>query len=281
MKRTVLKRAKGALGEGGLYLLAAKALGRASEQMLIRGATNIMRRRPPTPLADEVDFAFEFRYGDLSIAPAQVRSELERLLELLATEKPRTILKIGSARGGTLYLSTRVAAPDGLLVAVDLADSDHTEFAGGTTGLGRVSTRRLLSPSSVSNSSQPIRMMIQRFSEHEASLPAVRSTISSSTRPSIPRSEERLRDVFAAGSERRPDRLSRHRRRSSGRRGGSPGLLARDKVLRGDQDCRLSRAGRIRTRASPRPLDRVLRIPTHTRHARAIGVHGGNRRSVI
>jgi predicted O-methyltransferase YrrM len=50
----------------------------------------------------------------------QVRSEIEALLGLLETCPPRAVLEIGTANGGTLWLLTRVASPDAVLVSVDL-----------------------------------------------------------------------------------------------------------------------------------------------------------------
>jgi predicted O-methyltransferase YrrM len=69
-----------------------------------------------------VDLVFRFGVGGLGIAPMQARSEITRLLDLLAQDPPRTVLEIGTARGGTLFLWSRVAAPDALLVSVDLPD---------------------------------------------------------------------------------------------------------------------------------------------------------------
>src|SRR5437016_4539848 len=50
----------------------------------------------------------------------QVPSEISSLLSLLAERPPRTILEIGTAKGGTLWLLARTAAPDALIVSVDL-----------------------------------------------------------------------------------------------------------------------------------------------------------------
>ena len=55
-----------------------------------------------------------------AIRPMQVQSELRGLIELVAQRQPRTVLEIGTARGGTLLLLTRFAAPDAKIVSVDL-----------------------------------------------------------------------------------------------------------------------------------------------------------------
>jgi cephalosporin hydroxylase len=67
-----------------------------------------------------LDLIERFRCGRVTISSWQVRSELERLLETLVQERPRTVLEIGTALGGTLFCFARIASPDGLLVTVDL-----------------------------------------------------------------------------------------------------------------------------------------------------------------
>jgi cephalosporin hydroxylase len=46
--------------------------------------------------------------------------ELAPLLELLRLHPPRTVVEIGTARGGSLYAWCRVARPDALVVSIDL-----------------------------------------------------------------------------------------------------------------------------------------------------------------
>ena len=65
-----------------------------------------------------VEFGFT-AYGGL-IKPFQDKNEILRLLRLLDTIKPRTIMEIGTACGGNLFLLCRVAAPDALVISVDL-----------------------------------------------------------------------------------------------------------------------------------------------------------------
>ena len=51
--------------------------------------------------------------------------------------KPRAVVEIGTARGGTLFLFTRVATPDAILVSVDLSSAEDTRFAGGNVARRR------------------------------------------------------------------------------------------------------------------------------------------------
>ena len=78
-----------------------------------------------------MDYAFSARPGSFEIAPLQVRSELRDFLLLVQGLEPRRIVEIGTARGGTLFLLTRVAAPDAVLVSIDLSSAADLRFGGG------------------------------------------------------------------------------------------------------------------------------------------------------
>jgi cephalosporin hydroxylase len=58
----------------------------------------------------------------------QVRSELQRFAAIIADLKPNTLLEIGSNKGGTLLVLSRLAAADALVVSLDLPGGD---FGGG------------------------------------------------------------------------------------------------------------------------------------------------------
>ena len=69
---------------------------------------------------EAVDFAFSFNCLGVSIKPSQVMYEIAKLLELIAELKPKTVLEIGTAGGGTLFLFTRVADPEAKIISIDL-----------------------------------------------------------------------------------------------------------------------------------------------------------------
>lgn len=69
-----------------------------------------------------VELSYDFRYAldGIAVAPWQERSEILALLRLLDENPPRTVLEIGTAGGGTLFLLTRSARRDATLISVDL-----------------------------------------------------------------------------------------------------------------------------------------------------------------
>lgn len=86
-------------------------------------ALTARRLLPRTALAPAhaVAVAERFSWAGGPIAPNQVRREIEWLLTLVEAEHPRTVVEIGTLRGGTLFLWTRVAADDATVVTVDSA----------------------------------------------------------------------------------------------------------------------------------------------------------------
>jgi predicted O-methyltransferase YrrM len=92
------------------YLLVVAAALRARRRIRALG---------DLPSDAAVEFARTFTwYGD-KLRPTQSTEEITGLMELLRRDPPRTVVEIGMDYGGTLFLWTRVAAPDALLVAVD------------------------------------------------------------------------------------------------------------------------------------------------------------------
>jgi len=71
-------------------------------------------------ISTAIEFAFSFQYLTFSIKVAQVKYEISKLLEILIDLKPKIILEIGTAGGGTLYLFTRIIDPEATIISVDL-----------------------------------------------------------------------------------------------------------------------------------------------------------------
>lgn len=87
-----------------------------------------------------VDLLFSRRPAGLLLAPMQVREEVEQLAKLVASRRPRTVLEIGTARGGTLALWTRAASRDATIITIDLPGG----LFGGGYGVGRVALYKSL-----------------------------------------------------------------------------------------------------------------------------------------
>lgn len=58
----------------------------------------------------------------------QVKSEIVKLCELVAMHRPHVILEIGTANGGSLFLFTKLAAKDAIIISIDLPAG---KFGGG------------------------------------------------------------------------------------------------------------------------------------------------------
>jgi predicted O-methyltransferase YrrM len=71
------------------------------------------------PHEDALELARGLTWYGGRLRPTQATDEITWLLGLLEQMRPQTIVEIGTDEGGTLFLWTRVAAPDALLVAVD------------------------------------------------------------------------------------------------------------------------------------------------------------------
>ena len=67
----------------------------------------------------------------LTVRPIQVKEEISQLLQTIAKTAPRTVVEIGTANGGTLFLLTRVAAPKATLISID---KPNGRFGGGYSG---------------------------------------------------------------------------------------------------------------------------------------------------
>jgi predicted O-methyltransferase YrrM len=70
-------------------------------------------------LDDILKFAFNLNYID----PWQIMEEIKNLLLILDKVKPKVILEIGTARGGTLFLFSNIAHEEAILISVDLYQS--------------------------------------------------------------------------------------------------------------------------------------------------------------
>jgi cephalosporin hydroxylase len=70
-----------------------------------------------------VDFSFTAAGGLLQTA--QVRSEIIQLTELIGQRRPKTVVEIGTAHGGTLFLWCQQADPSATIISIDLPGGIH------------------------------------------------------------------------------------------------------------------------------------------------------------
>jgi len=76
--------------------------------------------------AETIDFLFS-KKAEL-ITPWQFKEELLQLAKQIETMKPKIIVEIGTANGGTLFMAARLASTNALIISIDLPGG---EFGGG------------------------------------------------------------------------------------------------------------------------------------------------------
>jgi len=83
-------------------------------------------------IKDYVNLVFHpssaFPFSWTNISPIQVKEEITEFLKILARYKPKRILEIGTAGGGTLFLFVRISSPNALIISIDLPGG---RFGGG------------------------------------------------------------------------------------------------------------------------------------------------------
>jgi cephalosporin hydroxylase len=91
------------------------------------------RGRSERTLHDIVETAFHFegsgRYR--TIKPQQSKYEIKTFLEEVEKRKPRTIVEIGTGRGGTLYMYCRYLTSATRIITVDLPQSARNQWNNG------------------------------------------------------------------------------------------------------------------------------------------------------
>lgn len=94
----------------------------------IKRLRSLERRLPSPPSRFAIPFVLKGRGFFRSIRPRQNPIEIEQMYRAICALRPRRVLEIGTAKGGTLYLWTQAATEDATLVSLDLPGG---EFGGG------------------------------------------------------------------------------------------------------------------------------------------------------
>ncbi|MFH0806294.1 MAG: class I SAM-dependent methyltransferase [Candidatus Brennerbacteria bacterium] len=103
------------------------------------------------------------------IRPIQIRLEILGFLRMVQKERPRTVLEIGTDRGGVLFLLTKLSAPNATLISLDLPAA-----RGGYANWRRLLYRSFASPSQ--------RMHFLKYDSHDpAALHAVSKILAGRT----------------------------------------------------------------------------------------------------
>jgi len=110
--------------------MISKIRGAASTVLIRLGFQRLKKNIQSLPLhlsAIEVE-GFLFSKKAELITPWQFREELSQLLKLFSERKPKFILEIGTANGGTLFAHCRLAPDDAVIISIDLPSG---KFGGG------------------------------------------------------------------------------------------------------------------------------------------------------
>ena len=93
-------------------------------QKLAEGIINELKKelRNCTTLDDYLALSYNFNFNNHSIAPLQIKEEIHALLKILDDRKPKKLLEIGTAAGGTLFLLTRVSDPEATIISIDMPE---------------------------------------------------------------------------------------------------------------------------------------------------------------
>jgi len=106
-------------------LKSERAFARAGREE--RGIRELVRVSPDGRLLELVpEDLVDLRISMQPVVASQLLEEIVPALERVEQLRPQRVCEIGTAAGGTLYLLTRVSAPDALVVSIDLVIAPHT-----------------------------------------------------------------------------------------------------------------------------------------------------------
>jgi predicted O-methyltransferase YrrM len=123
----LIKRGKEILKQDGLWNLVRKLLFFPFQLVNIVYCLLILKKMKTGKSAEElVDFAFNGCHG--LIHPFQVKQEILILAKILEQRRPNSVLEIGTASGGTLFIFCRLAQAMASIVSIDVPAG---QFGGG------------------------------------------------------------------------------------------------------------------------------------------------------
>ena len=122
-------RTRQGIERDGWPSFASKAMWKPVRPVLVPLAGRRLRHRAShtTGIEQLLDLTFDFRAFGISIRPAQMRWELGHLLQEVDQIRPRSMLEIGTANGGSLFAMAQMCAPDAHIISVDLPRGSSAE----------------------------------------------------------------------------------------------------------------------------------------------------------
>ncbi|MFH0936550.1 MAG: class I SAM-dependent methyltransferase [Candidatus Woesearchaeota archaeon] len=115
---TKLKKAIEILKKDGLLILTKKSFNKTTKFIYYPICFSKVKKFNSFNIKNLINFVFNDCHG--LIKPAQVEYEISELLKILDKQKPKFLLEIGTAKGGTLFLFSKIAYDDAFIISVDL-----------------------------------------------------------------------------------------------------------------------------------------------------------------
>ena len=125
----IVRRAIEIIQKEGMRIFFKKALSYLTHQPLVLPYA-LLRIKSLNKKKLKFNNLVNFCFCDIRglIMPAQVQGEILELLRILDKMKPKVVLEIGTAGGGTLFLFSRIASDDTTIISIDLPGG---KFGGG------------------------------------------------------------------------------------------------------------------------------------------------------
>jgi predicted O-methyltransferase YrrM len=101
--------------------IASDAFSPLGQARARRAISQLKRHNRTQDLDSLIDVAFSFTAAGRRLEPLQIRSEITNLLSVVSSLRPRAMLEIGTAHGGTLLLWAAVADPCATILSLDFA----------------------------------------------------------------------------------------------------------------------------------------------------------------